>query len=66
MSHLVLERGNLFSLPKDYNLNVSGSSTSMLEQMNQQDVDEIFCKTENRLPNVFIFDKSLLNVDYLK
>ena len=48
MTHLVLERGNLMRLPDGYNSNVTGQDTTMLDQMNNKDIDEKFCDTEEK------------------
>lgn len=47
MSHLVLERGNLLSLPNGYMNNNTNKETTVTEQLSDTDISQEFCNTEN-------------------
>lgn len=47
MSHLVLERGNLIDVPKEYENNVDNESTSVTEMLQGKDVSKELCETEH-------------------
>ena len=46
MSHLVLERGNILNLPKDYLNNDTNKETTVADQLKDKVVSPEFCDTE--------------------